>query len=109
MYFIKWFMEYLIIEICILIIIFSIHKFSKIKLFENKLQLIVIFASTLIIGSVWDNYAVWRGHWFYPGEGTLGIFLGYIPLEDYIFIIVVTYAILVGYKFYEKYSGKNIV
>ena len=95
-------MEYLIIEICIFIIIFITQKINKIKLFENKTQLIAIFASTLIIGGIWDNYAVWRGHWFYPGKGILGIFLGYIPLEDYIFIIVVTYAILVGYKFYEK-------
>ena len=95
-------MEYLIIEICIFIVIFTTQKLNKIKLFKNKTQLIAIFASTLIIGGIWDNYAVWRGHWFYPGKGILGIFLGYIPLEDYIFIIVVTYAILVGYKFYEK-------
>ena len=95
-------MEYLIIEICIFVIIFATQKLNKIKLFENKFQLIAVFASTLIIGGIWDNYAVWRGHWFYPGKGILGIFLGYIPLEDYIFIIVVTYAILVGYKFYEK-------
>jgi len=96
-------MEYLIIEICIFLIVFITQKRCKIKLFKNKLHLIAIFASTLIIGGIWDNYAVWRGHWFYPGKGILGIFLGYIPLEDYIFIIVVTYAILVGYKYYEKY------
>ena len=96
-------MEYLIIEICIMLVIFSIHKLSKIKLFENKLQLIVIYASTLIIGGLWDNYAVWKGHWLYPGEGTLEIFLGYIPLEDYLFIILVTYAIVVGYAFNKKY------
>ena len=100
-------MEYLIILICILVLAFLTHKLCKIKLFKSKLSAIAIFASTLIVGGVWDNYAVWRGHWFYPGKGTLGIFLGYLPLEDYLFIIIVTYAILVGYKTFEKYLGNK--
>ena len=62
-----------------------------------------LYASVLIFGAAWDNFAVWKGHWFYPGKGTLGIFLGYIPLEDYIFIIAVTYTIIVGYEYYKKY------
>ncbi len=69
--------------------------------------MIVMYASVLVIGGIWDNYAVWRGHWFYPGVGTLNLFFGYIPLEDYLFIIVVTYAILVGYEYYKKHI-KNI-
>jgi len=96
-------MEYLIIELCILLIAIFFHKFYKLKLFENIWQGIFMFGCVLIFGGIWDNYAVYRGHWFYPGEGTLGVFVGYIPLEDYLFIIVVTYIILVGFAYARKF------
>ena len=95
-------MEYLFIELGIFLAIFLMHKLSKVQLFKNKLQMFWTYFTAIIVGVLWDNYAVWRGHWSYSGEGTLGIFLGYIPLKDYFFIILVTYAIIVGYKFYEK-------
>ena len=100
-------MEYLLIEFGFFLIAFLIHKSSKIRLFKNKLQMLIVFASALIVGVLWDNYAVWRGHWYYPGQGILGIFIGYIPLEDYFFIIVVTYWIIVLYKFIEKKFEKR--
>jgi lycopene cyclase domain-containing protein len=66
-----------------------------------------MFSPLLIFGSVWDNFAVHKGHWFYPGKGLLGPFIFNIPIEDYIFIIVVTYIILVEYAFSKKFIKKN--
>lgn len=97
----------MLIEIGFFLISFAIHMFSGIKLFVSKKQMFLIYATTLIIGSIWDNYAVFRGHWFYPGDGTLGIFIGLIPLEDYIFMILVPYSLIVLYKFSIKILGKK--
>jgi lycopene cyclase domain-containing protein len=96
-------MEYLIILSLVFLLSFSFHRISKLDLFDNFWQGFAMFLSVLIIGGLWDNYAVLKGHWFYPGEGILGIFVLYLPLEDYIFILVVTYAIIVGYSFYRKH------
>lgn len=95
-------MMYLIIELFVLAVAIFFHKFHKLKIFENIWQGVFVFGCALVFGGIWDNYAVYKNHWFYPGEGILGPFLGYIPLEDYFFIIVVTYIILVGYAFSKK-------
>lgn len=69
--------------------------------------MILLYILTFIIGTAWDNYAVYNGHWTYSGKETLGIFIGYLPLEDYLFFLLVPYCILVGYKFFEKYFTKQ--
>ena len=99
-------MEYLIIELVFFIIVFFVHKINKLKIFRSKLQFIVFWLITLICGIFWDNFAVWRGHWYYPGKGIVGFFIGYLPIEDYIFIVLVPYTVLVLYRLSVKYEEK---
>lgn len=43
----------------------------------------------------WDAYAIKRGHWFFDREQILGIYGPlHIPLEEYLFFIVVPLAAL---------------
>lgn len=80
--------EYLLILLLLLIVTYAIHKSYKIKVFDSKKEMLIFYTVIMIIGVVWDNFAVYRGHWYYPGKGILGIFIGLIPLEDYLFVIV---------------------
>lgn len=41
----------------------------------------------------WDNYLVATRVWFYNPSLVLGIILGYVPLEEYVFFIVQTLAV----------------
>ena len=42
---------------------------------------------------IWDGYAIAQGHWFFDRERTLGIYGPFsIPLEEYLFFIVVPLA-----------------
>ena len=50
------------------------------------------------IGVIWDSFAIWRGHWMFPQGKNLGIVLGLMPLEEYLFIFVIPYFILTVYK-----------
>jgi len=103
--------EYLLIEIVLILITFIIYKFYKIKLFKSKKQMIIFWLLVFIGGIIWDNYAVWRGHWIYSKKGLIGINVGLIPLEDYIFIFLVGFGFLILYnvsnKLYEKRRQKN--
>lgn len=47
----------------------------------------IAFAAT----ALWDNYAVYSGIWMFPPEKTLGIYLWYVPLEEYMFFFLQTY------------------
>ena len=95
-------MEYLIIEIIIFALLYLSQRYYDIKIFRTKIQFLVFWLWVFVVGIIWDQYAVLRGHWIYPGKGTLGLFIGKIPLEDYIFMIIVPYAILVAYLISDK-------
>jgi len=94
--------EYLIIELSLLLLFFLIHRYYKVRIFRTKKQFIVFWILVFLFGIVWDQYAVSQGHWIYPGKGILGIFIGRIPIEDIMFMIVSGYGMLVAYQVSNK-------
>jgi lycopene cyclase domain-containing protein len=99
-------MEYLIIEAVLILITYLIHKYYNVKIFKSKKQMSIFWILIFFGGIVWDNYAVYRGHWFYPGTGTIGINIGLIPFEDYIFMFLVGYGFLVLYTVSNKLTDE---
>lgn len=90
--------EYLLI-LCGFYLAALILKFKfKVKVFKNIKETIAFYSIVLILGTIWDNFAVFRGHWFYPGKGIVGIFIGLVPIEDYLFAFISAYFLLVLYK-----------
>ena len=94
-------MEYLITELILIIAAFIIHKYHKLRFFDTKKHMIAFWSVAYIIGILWDNFALWRGHWIYPAGEVIGYF-GLMPIEDYIFIFVITYYTLVFYHLFNK-------
>jgi len=66
------------------------RTFSVRSLAPLGLLLAVVYAAT----SPWDNHAVKHGLWGFDPTGIWGIFLGYLPLEEYLFFGLQT--LLVG-------------
>ncbi len=95
-------MEYLVIEILLLVLFILIHRISKIKIFKNYKIFLMFWFFVFLWGVLWDWFAIARGHWIYQKPFILGIFIGVIPVEDIVFMIVVPYGILIGYKLIEK-------
>lgn len=98
--------EYLLALVIIFLISLAVSFKFKLKIFNNFKQLILFYIILIPIAIAWDNIAVVRGHWLYPGRGILGIFLGYVPIEDYLFVIVCGYNALVLYKLTDKLLKK---
>lgn len=94
--------EYLLSLTVLLFIALILKTKYKIKVFKSPKEALFFYLIIFLVGTIWDNFAVWRGHWYYPGKGILGIFIGLIPLEDYIFAIVTSYTVLVLYKVIQK-------
>ena len=99
-------MEYLIIEIILILVTYIIHKYHKVKIFKSRKQMLIFWILTFVGGSIWDNYAVYKGHWLYPGTGLIGINIGLIPLEDYLFMFLVGYGFLVLYSVSNKLTDE---
>ncbi|MFB6204375.1 MAG: lycopene cyclase domain-containing protein [Candidatus Nanohaloarchaea archaeon] len=53
------------------------------------------------VGVAWDSFAVLRGHWSFGSTGLTGIRIGVLPLEEYIFMVVVPFWIITVYRLFD--------
>lgn len=90
--------EYLIILIVLLIATLALEKTHRVQLFHNIKERLRITALFFVIGVIWDTFAIWRGHWAFPIEKNLGIVIGLMPLEEYLFVLIIPYFIITVYK-----------
>jgi len=69
-----------------------IFKVGVLRRWKRALTSILPVSALFI---VWDAYAISQGHWFFDRDQVLGIFGPFgIPLEEYLFFIVVPMAAL---------------
>ena len=75
---------------------YKIHLWRSFK--ERVVFSLILFAILIPM----DMYAVAKGIWNFPGDGILGIYLINLPLEEYLFVLIVPYFILTVYKVVDK-------
>lgn len=71
---------------------FHIHIYHSRK--ERIIMTLIIFS----IGMIWDYFATWRQHWVFPGSGLLGVRIYGLPLEEFLFFLIMPYFGLTLYK-----------
>ena len=89
-------MEYLLFLVSILLVCLIVNLRFKLRIFESPKQAIVVLSSLFVIGIVLDSFAVLRGYWSYNENGNffVGIKIGVLPIEEYLFMIVIPYLTL---------------
>ncbi|MEF8847269.1 MAG: lycopene cyclase domain-containing protein [Candidatus Paceibacterota bacterium] len=84
-------MEYLLILLVFLFSgIFLKWKYN-ISLYDSSRARIVVPLLFLIVGLTWDYFAVHNNHWNYSGEGLVGVNIGSLPIEEYLFMLIVPF------------------
>ena len=67
--------------------------YYKIGVFRRIKRAAISILPISLFFLIWDSYAIKRGHWFFDRDQILGIFGPFnIPLEEYLFFIVVPLA-----------------
>jgi len=61
----------------------------------------------LTIAVMWDQFAIYRGHWSFNPKFLLGPKIGYMPIEEFLFVFVVGYLGLLVYKLLENFLDNN--
>lgn len=95
-------MGYLIILLILLALSIFISQKYDIHLYQTKKEKLFIPLIYFVIGVVWDSWAVYRGNWSFEGPGLIGISIGYLPLEEYLFFLIFPYFLLVTYFFFRR-------
>lgn len=96
-------MGYLQILIPFVLVSIFLELKYKINLYQSKKERFVIPVTFFVIGLIWDWYATINGHWNFNFKNLTGIRIGILPLEEYLFFIVVPYSVLTFYKVLKKY------
>jgi len=95
-------MEYLIILITLFLFSLFLKWKYRIHLYRSRKEMLIITAAFFVIATMWDTFAVYRGHWSFSGKYLIGIKIGLLPLEEYLFFLILPYFILTFYKFLKK-------
>lgn len=95
-------MEYIIILLFLLCVqLFLEHKFH-LHLYKSRKERFIIPLIFFVIGIAWDSFAVARGHWSFNMDKLLGIKIGYLPIEEYLFFLIIPYSILTIYRVLKR-------
>jgi lycopene cyclase domain-containing protein len=70
----------------------------KLKLFESAKEGVLVVGSLFVIGSALDSFALLRGYWRYDQHFFVGIKFGVMPLEEYLFMLVIPFLTLTIYR-----------
>lgn len=71
----------------------------KARVYQKFKRLILTIIPVVILMVIWDYYAIVNNHWFFDPEKTTGITLiGFLPLEELLFFIIVPIAALLSFE-----------
>ena len=74
---------------------FWLEIFLKVGVLRRAKRAVLSILPTALVFLIWDYYAVAKGHWWFDEEQVVGIFApGRIPLEEFLFFLVVPLAAL---------------
>jgi lycopene cyclase domain-containing protein len=65
--------------------------YPPLKFWRNFRALIFSLSMLVAIFGAWDVFAAWRGHWYFNPEGVSGINIINLPVEEWLFFIVVPF------------------
>ncbi|MSX66263.1 MAG: lycopene cyclase domain-containing protein [Actinobacteria bacterium] len=82
---------------------FWLEVFLKVGVLKQVKRMLLTIAPVAFLFIAWDKYAIAHGHWFFDKDQILGIYGPWcIPLEEYLFFIVVPIAALMTIEAVRK-------
>lgn len=73
----------------------------RVHLYQTRKERLLITLIFFVIGVAWDSISTILKIWIYPGNGLIGIWIGVLPLEEYLFSLIVPFWILTVYRVLE--------
>lgn len=65
--------------------------YPPLRFWRNFRALVFSLSILVVIFGAWDIFATWRAHWSFNPEGVFGINIINLPVEEWLFFIVVPF------------------
>jgi lycopene cyclase domain-containing protein len=102
--------EYFLVLILSLSAPLILSFYPPLKFYRNISGLIISILVTVVLFGIWDVLATARGHWWFEPDKIWGIHFINLPLEEWLFFIVIPFCCLFTWetiKFIKNLLKKN--
>ena len=96
-------MTYLQILLAVYLFFLISNLYFKTKVYSNRKSALLFSVCYFILGFIWDYYAVKQGHWSFNDKFLVGPKYLYIPLDEYLFFVIIPYCAISFYKTISKF------
>lgn len=94
--------EYFLILLGLFLATLVLHLYFKVKIYKSTKHFFIFNFVNLFLATIWDQIAIARGHWTFNPEYLLGLKIGFMPIEEFLFVLVLSYFALTFFKIIEK-------
>jgi lycopene cyclase domain-containing protein len=95
-------MEYLLVMISVFLICTAVKLRYRLQMFNSAKECVLVLGSLFVIGSCLDSFALLRGYWNFEEKFFVGIKIGVMPLEEYLFMLVIPFLTLTVYRLVKE-------
>lgn len=81
--------EYLVVLALCLVVTAPLELFLGVRVYRQARRLLLTLACTGAVFVAWDLIGARLGHWGYNPDAIVGLYLLGLPLEEYLFFLVV--------------------
>ncbi|MFA5350468.1 MAG: lycopene cyclase domain-containing protein [Candidatus Omnitrophota bacterium] len=83
--------KYMMVLVLSAIIPLLLSFYPPLRFWRNFKPLVFSLSILIVIFGAWDIFATWRGHWYFNPEGVFGVNIINLPVEEWLFFIVVPF------------------
>lgn len=91
-------MEYLVSLIGVLVILMVLKWRFKVRLFHRTRQTLLFASLCLVVGGILDSFMIVRGYWIFGDKYLIGVRIGVMPIEEYLFMLVFGFFVATVYR-----------
>ncbi|MDD3345908.1 MAG: lycopene cyclase domain-containing protein [Candidatus Omnitrophica bacterium] len=86
---------------------FLLSFYPPLGFWKNFKALFFSIGIIVIVFGGWDMFAAWRGHWYFDRRGVCGVWLFNLPLEEWLFFVVVPFCCIFTWEALKFIKGKG--
>lgn len=80
--------------------------YPKLHFYQHKKALVFSIGLIVLIFGGWDIIATHRGHWYFNPEGVGRVWIVNLPLEEWLFFIVIPFCCIFSWEVVNYYKNK---
>jgi len=80
--------------------------YPRLHFYKHKRALFLSIGLIVVIFGSWDIFATFRGHWYFNPQGVGKLWIVNLPLEEWLFFIVIPFCCIFSWEVVQYYKKK---